>query len=98
MTIAAVVFIAVLAVAIHEAWSHKRGVLGWLVNVPIALVGAYLAAELGGLVMGTLLMLVKFEGSLAQTQGPLLYASLILMVLFPLLGAWGGLQIANRFR
>ena len=32
MTLALVFFAAVLAVAIHEAWSNNRGVLGWIVN------------------------------------------------------------------
>jgi hypothetical protein len=98
MTIAAVVFVAVLAVAIHEAWSHKRGVLGWIVNILVAFVSAFVAAELGGLVMVALLGLVKFEGSLAQTQGPLLYGSLVLMTLFPLLGSWLALRIVDRMR
>lgn len=98
MTIAAVVFIAVFAVAIHEAWSHKRGVLGWIVNILVAFVSAFVAAELGGFVMVALLGLVKFEGSLAQTQGPLLYVSLVLMTLFPLLGSWLALRIVDRWR
>jgi hypothetical protein len=98
MTIAAVIFIAVLAAAIHEAWTKKLGMLGWIVSIIVALVGGYVGAELGGLVMGTMLVLMKFEGSLAQTGGPLHYLSLAAMTLFPLLGAWTALQIVDRMR
>ncbi len=98
MTIAMVLFIAVLAVAIHDAWSRKRGVVGWIVNIVVALVGAFVAAEIGNIVMGAILTLVKFEGSLAKTQGPLLYVSLAVMMLFPLLGSWIALRIVDRMR
>jgi hypothetical protein len=97
MTIAAVLFIAVLAVAVHDAWLKKRGVLGWVASIVVALVGAYLAAEIGGLVMGTILVLVGFEGSLAQAQGPLYYLALAGMMLFPLLGSWLALRILDRW-
>jgi uncharacterized membrane protein YeaQ/YmgE (transglycosylase-associated protein family) len=51
MTLALVFFAAVLAVAIHEAWSNKRGALGWIVNIPVSFVGAFVAAELGNLIL-----------------------------------------------
>jgi uncharacterized membrane protein len=98
MTIAAVVFIAVLAVGVLEAWTKKRGVLGWILSILLALLGAYVGAEIGNLVMVLVLMLVGFEGSLAASQHPLLYVSLVGMMLFPLMGAWGALQIADRMR
>jgi hypothetical protein len=98
MTIAAVVFIAVLAVGIYEAWTKRRGVLGWILSVLLALLGGFLGAEIGNLVMGLTLMLVRFEGSLAQSGHPLLYVSLIAMVLFPIFGAWAALRTADRMR
>ena len=40
MTLALAFFGAALAVGIHESWSNKRGVLGWIVSIVAALVGA----------------------------------------------------------
>jgi hypothetical protein len=51
MVIAMAVLVGTLAVAIHEAWTKKRGVLGWIVNIVVAFVGVFLVAPLGGLVM-----------------------------------------------
>lgn len=98
MTIAMVLFIAVLAVAIHEAWSRKLGVLGWIVSIIVALVGAYVAAEIGGIAMGAILVLIGFEGSLAESGGLLHYVALAGMMLFPLLGAWLALRLVDRMR
>ncbi|KRR14976.1 hypothetical protein [Bradyrhizobium valentinum] len=44
MVIALAFFAAALVVAIHEAWTKKRGVLGWIVNIVVSFVGAFLAA------------------------------------------------------
>jgi hypothetical protein len=98
MTLALVFFAAVLAVAIHEAWSNKRGVLGWIVNVPVSFVGAFVAAELGNLIFVPILMLFHVEGSLAASGHPLLYVLLAGQMLLMLLGAWIALQIVNRWR
>ena len=51
MTIGLAFLAAALAVGIHEAWTKKRGVLGWIVNIVVSLVGAFLAAPLGGMVI-----------------------------------------------
>ena len=32
------------AVGIHEAWTEKRGVLGWIVNIVVSFVGAFVFA------------------------------------------------------
>jgi uncharacterized membrane protein YeaQ/YmgE (transglycosylase-associated protein family) len=98
MTIALVFLVAALAVGIHEAWSKKRGVLGWIVNIVVVLVGAFVAAEILSLGMETMLMLVNFEGSLAETRGLLPYVSLAGMMLFNLLGSWIALRIVGRWR
>ena len=104
LTLALVVLAASLAVGVHEAWTNKRGVLGWIVNIPVSLVGAFLAAEVGNLLVVPILMLLQFlglsnlEGSLAATGGLLLYASLAGMMLLTLLGSWLALQFVNRFR
>jgi hypothetical protein len=105
MTLALVYFAAMLAVGIHEAWSKKRGVLGWIVNIPVSLVGGFLAAEVGNLAFETILMLLYLGGvglnqggSLAATGGPLLYLTLAGMMLLMLLGSWTALRIVNRWR
>ncbi len=104
LTLALVFFAAALAVGIHEAWTNKRGVLGWIVNIPVSLVGGFLAAEVGNLVFPLILMLanilglLNLGGSLAAAGGPLLYVSLAAMMLLMLLGSWIALQIVNRWR
>ena len=63
LVIAAATFAAALAIAVHEAWTKKRGVLGWIANIVVSLLGAFLAAQLGGpLVAIPLLMLVGGGG------------------------------------
>src|SRR5688500_2243003 len=76
MTIALVFFIAALAVGIREAWLNKRDVLGWIVSIFASLVGAFVAAGIGGMVFGTIQGLLNVEGALAETRHPLLYVSL----------------------
>ena len=108
LTLALVFFAAMLAVGIHEAWSMKRGVLGWIVNIPVSLVGGYLAAEIGNMAFVVILIIADFTGllglldlgggSLAATGGPLPYVSLAAMMLVMLLGSWVALQIVNRWR
>ena len=104
LTLAIVFFGAMLAVGIHEAWTMKRGVLGWIVSVVTAFVGGLLAAELSELLIVPILMLlsslklVNLEGSLVATGGPVLYLGLASMMLFLLLGSWTALQIVNRWR
>jgi hypothetical protein len=108
LTLALVFFAATLAVGIHEAWTNKRGVLGWIVNIPVSLVGGFLAAEIGNILVLPILMLLdltgllaamgNLNGSLAATGGPLLYVSLAAMMLLMLLGSWIALKLVNRWR
>ena len=98
MTIAIVFFAAALAVAIHEAWSNKRGVLGWIVNIVTAFVGVFLAAELGNLVFETILMRIALNGPLLAAPFPLPYVGLAVMMLLNLLGAWAALKFVSRWR
>ena len=98
MTLALVSFAAALAVGIHEAWSMKRGVLGWIGSIVVSFVGTFVAAEIGSMVIGMILMLINLEGSLAKTGGPLLYVSLAGMMLLTLLGSWIALRIVSRWR
>jgi hypothetical protein len=98
MTIGLAVLAAVPAVGIHEAWTKKRGVLGWIVNIVVSLVGAFLIAPLGGMVIVILLSPFVDGSSLAATGGTVMYVSLAAMMVVTLLGAWGALWIVNRWR
>ena len=98
MTMGLALLAAAPAVGIHEAWTKKRGVLGWIVNIVVSLVGAFLLAPLGGMVIVMILSPFMDRPSLAATGGPVMYAALAGMMLVTLLGAWGALWIVNRWR
>lgn len=96
LTIGLAYIAAALALGIHEAWTRKRRVLGWIVNVIVSFVGGFLAAPLGGMVMGILLS--DGAGSLAAAGGLRFSVALAGGMLVTLLGAWGALWIVNRWR
>ena len=97
MTIGLAFLVAALAVGIHEAWTKKRGVLGWIVNIVVSFVGAFVAAPLGGMVIGNATQPYGSR-SLAATGGPVFSVALAGGMLVTLLGAWGALWIVNRWR
>lgn len=99
LTIGFCFLVAALGVGIHEAWTKKRGVLGWIVNIVVSFVGALMGAQLGGFVMVMLIgAVMDVNGSLARTGGAAMSAALAGGMLFTLLGAWGALWIVNRWR
>lgn len=98
MTLAMGFFAAALAVAIHEAWTQKRGVVGWIVNVIAVFVGAFVAAEVGNLLFELILPLLPLQGSLVAYGGSLLYVALAAWTLLMLFGSWLALQVVNRWR
>lgn len=98
LTIMLILFLAMLAVGIHEAWSKKRGVLGWIVNIVVAVIGGFVAVAFAGMAMETILPHLHLEGSLASSQHPLLYVVSAAMAILTMLGSWIPLQIVNRFR
>jgi uncharacterized membrane protein YjjP (DUF1212 family) len=98
LTIMLVLFIAMLAVGLYEAWLKKRGALGWIVNIVASVIGGFVAASLGSMVMGMMLSNLQPEGSLASSRHPLLYISSAGMAVLTVLGSWTALQIVNRFR
>jgi hypothetical protein len=86
------------AVGIHEAWTKKRGVLGWIVNIVVPLAGAVLFTPLGGMIVVMILSPFMDKPSLTATGGLVMYAALAGMMLVTLLSAWGALWIINRWR
>lgn len=98
MTMALVFFTAALVFGFFEAWSKKRGVLGYIVSLVAALVGAVVAAMLGGMAMDMILPHLGLEGSLAATRHPMLYVTSAGMMLLTLLGSWIALWVVNRLR
>lgn len=96
LTIGAAYIGAALAVGIHEAWTRGRGVLGWIVNLVVSFVGAFVAAPLGGMILT--LLLSDGSRSLAAGGGPRFSIALVGGMLVTLLGAWGALWIVNRWR
>jgi hypothetical protein len=98
MTMGLVLLAAAPAVGIHEAWTKKRGVLGWIGNIVVSLVGAFLFAPLGGMIIVMILSPFMDRPSLAATGGAAMYVAAAGMMLVILLGAWGALWIVNRWR
>lgn len=99
MVIAVAFFLGALAVAVHEAWMRKRGVIGWIVNILVSFAGAFLIAPLGGMVVA--LLLGPFMGgstSLAAAGGPVMPVALAAMMIVTLLGSWGAVRLVNRWR
>lgn len=98
MVIALAFFVAALAVAIYEAWTRRRGVLGWIVNIVSSFVGTFVAAQLGGLVIVIVLSPFVSGSSLATLGGAVMAVSLIGTMAAAVLGSWGALAIVNRWR
>ena len=84
-----------LAVGIYEAWSKKRGALGWIVSILASVVGG----AFGGMGLG-----IGAMAAVDATSLPSLWAELdatvglIAMIIGLLLGSWLALRIVNRLR
>jgi hypothetical protein len=98
LTIMLILFLVMLAVGIHEAWSKKRGVLGWIVNIVVAVIGGFVVVIFAGMTMETILPHLHLEGSLASSQHPVLYVVSASLAILTVLGSWIPLQMVNRFR
>lgn len=99
MTLALGFFSAAIAVAIYEAWTQKRGVVGWIVNVVVAFIGAFVAAEVGNVAFEFLMPLANLQGvPLAVSGHYLLYVGLAAMMLLIISGAWLAIQAVNSLR
>lgn len=93
---------AAVAVGLYEAWSIKRGAVGWIVSIAVAFVGGLIGAFVGAMILESLIVLLlplmKFEGSLMAAGNLPLYAGINAQMIFTMLGAWGALQLASRWR
>ena len=97
--LAAVMFVAALALGLHEAWTARRGVLGWIVNILVTFFGAFFAAQLGGPIVAIpLLLLVGGTSSLAAEGGGVMSVALVLVMAIALLGSLGALWLVNRLK
>jgi hypothetical protein len=99
LAIAAAVLAGAVAVGIHEAWTRRRGVLGWIANIVVAVLGALFVAPIAGGVMVMLLMpFMDGESSLAAAGGARLSVALAGQMAITLLGSWAALWLLNRWR
>jgi hypothetical protein len=98
MSFMLVFVLVVLAVAIYEAWSNKRGVMGWIVNLFASIIGGLVAVALIGMGMEALLPHLHLEGSLASSQHPLKYVLVAAIAIVMVLGSWMSLWAVNRLR
>lgn len=93
---------AAVAVGLHEAWAMGRGIVGWIVNVVMSIIGGVVAAVAGGTFTDALMSVaapaLNIQGSLMSTRHPLLYVLLAVTMIITLTGAWLALQLVNRFR
>lgn len=91
-------FAAGLAVGVHEAWTNRRGPLGWIVNLLLTFLGVLLAAPIGGAALAMLLTPLSGGRSLAAQGGPLMALALAGGMAVALASAWGVLWLVNRWR
>ena len=98
LTMALVVLAAAVAVGIHEAWTMKRGVLGWIVNIVASIVGSLVAAEVGDLIAVPIVLLLSQVGSLADAAPLPFYVAIAAWTLLMIAGSWLALQFINRWR
>lgn len=100
LVIAAATFVAALAIAIHEAWTKKRGVLGGIVNIVVSFLGAFFAAQFGAPLVAIPLLMLAGGGSssLAVAGDGVMSVALALMMVVTLAGSSGALWLVNRWR
>lgn len=99
LAIAAAVILGVLVIAIYEAWTNRRGVLGWIVNIIVSFAAALLVAPLaGGAMVALLLPFMDGGSSLAEAGGARMSIALAGQTALTLAGSWGALWLVNRWR
>ena len=96
----AVMLVATVALAVHDAWTNKVGVLGWIVNIVVSFLGAFFAAQIAGPVVAIPLLMLAGGGSssVAGAGEGLMSVALVLVMAVALGGSWGALWLVNRAR
>lgn len=97
MTMMVILFLAILAVGVHEASSKKRGALGWIVSIAVSLIGGCSAVFLNGAAMDMILPLIQFQGRLID-HPVLLFVFSTSAAILALSGSWIALNAVSRFR
>ncbi|MBM3543866.1 MAG: hypothetical protein FJX44_05095 [Alphaproteobacteria bacterium] len=98
MTAMMIVFLAVLVLGLYEAWSQKRGAMGWIVSIVAAVVGGFIGSVVASMILGMVLSYLSLGVPLVETQHPVRYIASAGMMLLVMLGSWSALQIVNRYR
>lgn len=98
LTLGFVLILAALAVGMHEAWTQKRGPLGWIVNLFVTFLSVLVAAPLGGALIALLLSPFASGTSLAASGGGVMSLALVAITCVVLASASGALWLVNRWR
>ena len=96
MTMMMIVLLAVVILGLYDAWSQRRGVLGWIASIFAAVVGGFLGAAVASGILGTILSYLNLGVPLVETQHPVRYIASAGMMLLAMLGAWLALQLVGR--
>jgi hypothetical protein len=96
MTMMMIVLLAVVTLGMYDAWSQKRGVLGWIASIAASVVGGFLGAAVASGILGSVLSYLSLGVPLAETQHPLRTIASAGMMLLAMLGAWIALQFVGR--
>ncbi|MGQ0457420.1 MAG: hypothetical protein ACT4OU_10200 [Hyphomicrobium sp.] len=102
MTLLMIFVVAMIAVGLYEAWSAKRGALGWIVSLVAAIAGGIAAGLLMSFVMDLIIPFVlgflPSSGSLADSPSVVRAVVSAGMMLVTILGAQLALKLVYRFR
>jgi len=94
-----VAVLAVLAAGIHDAASHQRGPLGWIVSIIAAIAGGFAVIILvGNVMMDMIVPMLNLQGSLASSQNPVKYIVFAAMGAITVLGSWAALVLVEQLR
>ena len=84
----AVIFLALGAIGLFEAWRKKRGALGWFVSFIVSIAGGAVTMVLG----------VAIGDALVRLQPEVGEGLLMLIPILMLAGSWLAVRLVNRFR
>ncbi|HRE19416.1 MAG TPA: hypothetical protein PKW21_00055 [Rhabdaerophilum sp.] len=98
LVIALVCFTAAIAVGVHEAWTERRGVMGWILNLVVSFAATFFAAQLGGMILVLALTPFTDGSSLAATGGGVMATALAGTMGATIFGVWGTLRTIKQWR